>query len=85
MKSLATPDFWERYAKLPREIKRRARAAFRLWQDNSRHPSLCFKKVGDIWSVRIGKRFRALALQDNDSYIWFWIGTHDEYGQMLQK
>lgn len=85
MKSLTTPDFWERYSKLPREIKRRARAAYRLWQDNSRHPSLCFKKVGDIWSVRIGKGFRALALLDNDSYVWFWIGTHDDYEQMLQK
>jgi len=61
-KSLTTPDFWTSYRTLPPEIKRRARAAYRLWQNNPRHPSPCFKKVGEPWSVRVGKGYRALAL-----------------------
>jgi len=74
-----------RYKKLPPDIQRRARVAYRLWRNNPRHPSLCFKKVGEPWSVRIGKGYRALALQENDTYYWFWIGTHDEYEQMLTE
>jgi hypothetical protein len=85
MRSLATPDFWTNYAKLPPNIKLRARAAYRLWRDNPRHPSLRFKKVGDVWCVRIGKGYRALAILEVDTYFWFWIGNHDEYEQLLSR
>lgn len=84
-KSLATADFWTAYALLPPEIQRRSRTAFRLWRNNPRHPSLCFKKVGDVWSVRIGKGYRALVALEQDTYFWFWIGSHDEYEEMLAE
>jgi len=85
MNSSATPDFWAAYATLPPDIQRRARATFRLWQTNPRHPSLYFKKVGTLWSVRIGKSYRALAMLEQETYYWFWIGTHDEYEQILDE
>jgi hypothetical protein len=85
MKSLATPDFWASYGVLPPEIKHRTRAVYRLWRNNPRHPSLCFKKVGEPWSIRIGKGYRALALLEGDTYFWFWIGTHDDYEQLLSE
>jgi len=44
---------------------------------------LRFKKVGELWSVRIGKGYRALAIKEGDTYFWFWIGTHEDYDQML--
>jgi hypothetical protein len=78
MKSSTTPDFWTSYRKLPTEIKSRDRTAYRLWRANPRHPSLRFKKVGELWSIRIGSGYRALALLQDDTFFWFWIGTHDE-------
>lgn len=84
-KSSTTPDFWASYAKLPLEIKRQARAAFRLWRVNPRHPSLRFKKVGAAWSVRIGGGHRALADFQGGIFYWFWIGTHDEYERLLSQ
>jgi len=45
-----------------------------IWQ-----PSLHFKRVGRLWSVRIGLSYRALAVEDGTDFIWVWIGTHDEY------
>ncbi|CDI00961.1 hypothetical protein BN873_10217 [Candidatus Competibacter denitrificans Run_A_D11] len=30
------------------------------------HPSLHFKKVGKLWSVRVGSTHRALAVEDGD-------------------
>ena len=84
MKSLTTPDFWNSYAKLPLHIKKQARKAYQLWQENQSHPSLHFKKVGkNLWSARITQNYRALALKKGDDYYWVWIGTHDEYELLL--
>ena len=84
MKSLTTPDFWNLYAKLPLNIKKQARKAYRLWQENQSHPSLHFKKIGkNLWSARITQNYRALALKKGDDYYWVWIGTHDEYELIL--
>ncbi|OUL29267.1 hypothetical protein [Nostoc sp. 106C] len=84
MKSFATSDFWEAYAKLPEDIKEQAQKAYQLWQDNQIHPSLHFKKVGkNLWSARVSGGYRALALKKGDDYYWFWSGTHDEYDAIL--
>ena len=52
---------------------------------NPHHPSLHFKKTGKLWSVRAGLDYRALAVEDNDDFIWVWIGTHDEYERMIKE
>jgi len=79
MKSQTTPDFWNAYSSLPSNIKIRARLVYKLWIINPRHPSLRFKKTGNVWSIRIGDGYRALALMKDDTVFWFWIGTHDQY------
>jgi hypothetical protein len=48
-----------------------------------RHPSLQFKKVGRYWSVRVGLRYRALATEVDDGYLWFWIGSHADYDRLI--
>jgi hypothetical protein len=84
MKSFATSDFWQAYAELSPEMKKKARKAYRLWQDDPFYPSLHFKKVGkNLWSARVSGGFRALALKKGDDYYWIWIGTHDEYESFL--
>jgi hypothetical protein len=38
-----------------------------------------FKPVlGNIWSVRIGDHYRAIAYRNGDVGVWFWIGTREE-------
>jgi len=46
---------------------------------------LRFKKVGDVWSLRIGSGYRAVALLEEDIFFWFWIGTHDEYERLVSS
>jgi hypothetical protein len=75
MKSLTTRKFWEGYGALPVETKQIARKQYRLWRENARHPSLQFKKVNSVWSVRVTEDYRALALYRNGDYTWFWIGA----------
>lgn len=47
------------------------------------HPSLRLKKIGVFWSVTIGLRYRALAKERTEGLVWFWIGPHDRYEQLL--
>ena len=71
MKSLTNPRFWESYRKLPESVRRDARKTYRLWLANPRLPSLHFKKVGKVWSIRIGNtNYRALADAQNDTAYW---------------
>jgi hypothetical protein len=58
-------------------------ANFGLLKRDQRHPSLQFKKVGRYWSVRIGMRYRALAVEVEDGYLWFWIGSHADYDKLI--
>jgi hypothetical protein len=51
-----------------------------------KHPSLHFKRIGRLWSARVGIGHRALALdQAPDGVYWFWIGTHAEYNAILKR
>ena len=78
-------DFWDCYKELPEDIQRVADANYEMLRANSRHPSLHFKRVGRLWSVRVGIDYRALAVDGDDGLVWFWIGSHAEYDRIIQS
>jgi mRNA-degrading endonuclease RelE of RelBE toxin-antitoxin system len=80
-----TDRFRKCLEKLPEPIQRLSRKNFELLKTNPSHPSLHFKKVGRFWSVRIGIKHRALAVEDGKDFVWVWIGTHDEYDKMVKE
>jgi hypothetical protein len=47
------------------------------------HPSLQFKKVGKVWSARVGSHYRAVATPVDGGFLWVWIGTHADYDKLL--
>jgi hypothetical protein len=69
---------------LPSSIRGLADANFALLKNDPRHPSLQFKKVGQYWSVRVGLHYRALAVETEDRYLWFWIGSHADYDRLIR-
>ena len=86
MTSFTTPDFWRTYSAIPLSVKKQARKNYQIWLNNQSYPSLHFKKVGkNLWSARITRDYRALALKRDDDYYWIWIGTHDEYEIFLKS
>ena len=85
MNHRATPRFWACYRRLPVEVQRLADSCYALLRENSRHPSLHFKKVGHFWSARVGLHYRAVAVEDGPDLVWFWIGTHAEYDTILGR
>ena len=79
----ATPDFWYCYRRLPPEVRELADKNFALLRADPHHPSLRLKKIGTYWSARIGLRYRALARDRAEGLVWFWIGPHDVYDQLV--
>jgi hypothetical protein len=80
-------DFVACFARLPDEVKAQARKSYRLWRDNPSHPSLHFKRIHSneaLYSVRVGRGWRALGLLEGDTITWFWIGSHAEYDQLIR-
>lgn len=88
MNSHRTVRFLESFARLPSTIQEQARAADRLFEQNSWHPSLHFKRISKtrtVDSVRIGRGYRALGFLEEDTIVWFWIGSHAEYDQLIRR
>jgi hypothetical protein len=61
-----------------------ARKNYALLKANPHHPSLQFKKIGHLWSARVGLHHRALAAEDGEGFIRVWIGTHAEYDRLIK-
>ncbi len=88
MQSSVTRAFRQALNTLPIAVQEQAQKAYILWMQDSYHPSLQFKRVQPkppIYSVRISLNYRALGLLDGERIYWYWIGTHDEYEQLLRR
>jgi hypothetical protein len=83
VKHFASPQFWRFYRQLSPEVRALADKNFQLLKADSKHPSLHFKKIGRLWSVRVGAHYRALGLDKPDGVVWFWIGSHADYDKLL--
>jgi len=83
MRSFTSPSFWERYDNLPSSVQELADRNYQLLKSDPRHPSLRLKKTGRYWSVRVGSKHRALAVEIEEGLLWFWIGTHAEYDKLV--
>jgi hypothetical protein len=84
MNHFAARRFWEAYDRLPDNIRIVADKNDALMKENPRHPSLQLKKVGRLWSARVGLDYRALAVEAPDGLVWFWIGSHAEYTERVK-
>ena len=88
MNSRTTEEFRELFARLPVEVQRQVRAAYRRFQQNPHHPGLRFRQVHatePIYSARVGLHYRAVGLVDGEEIIWFWIGSHADYDALLAQ
>ena len=88
MTSLGTTDFWQLYHSLPPEIRAAAQNAFQKFLENQAHPSLQLERLrwdSRAWSVRITRNYRAVARRYGDDWLWFWIGSHEEFDRRFPK
>ena len=84
-RSFALPEFWKCYEQLPEAIQRLADKKYSLFQENPFHPALGLQKKGNVWTVDIGRSYRAIAVREEDDFHWFWIGPHEAYNKILRR
>jgi hypothetical protein len=88
VKSRTTAQFRKMLADLSGQVKEKTREAYRQFKKDPSYPSLRFKKVHPqlpIYSVRISRDYRAVGQLDEDTVIWFWVGSHAEYDKLLNR
>lgn len=88
MISRINADFRRDFARLPSAVQRQARAAYRLFLSDPRHPSLKFKKLPpfeNFWSVRINSQYRAIGRWHGDVILWLFVGSHGDYDKLLDR
>ena len=88
MNSFTTERFRACLGRLPEPIQKRALRSYRVFQKDPNHPSLHFKQVHGtrpVYSARVGLGYRALGVREGDAIVWFWIGTHAEYDQLVSS
>jgi hypothetical protein len=88
MEHRATSQFWQHYHALQSHIRSSADKQFSLLKGNPQHRSLQFKKIGDrhgeeIYSARVTLSHRALAFKRPYGFLWFWIGDHEAYEDLI--
>jgi hypothetical protein len=69
VKHLASPRFWRHYRELPELVRSLADKNFQLLKADPHHPSLHFKRIDRVWSVRVGAHYRALGMDAEDSIV----------------
>lgn len=79
MRYVRTERFKKAAARLPLEIQAKAAKAFRLFQENPRHPSLGVQRVQgmpDVWEGRIDIHYRFTFHYEDDTCVFRNIGPH---------
>ena len=83
MNHYTSSDFWDLYWKLPAEIRDLADKNFELLKANPHHFSLQLKRIEELWSVRVGRHYRAIGIDAPDGIQWIWIGSHADYDKSI--
>ncbi|HWS82710.1 MAG TPA: hypothetical protein VN207_00465 [Ktedonobacteraceae bacterium] len=86
MRSSRNRAFRKLFARLPLHVQKQADAAFRLFEGNPYHPSLHFKCINQqspLYSVRVGRGYRAVGWYEDGVITWRWIGSHADYDHLF--
>lgn len=88
MTSRGTTGFWKLYRELPPDAKIAARKTYAVFRQNPAHPSLRLERLAcdpRAWALRVTLNYRAVALRQGDTWIWLWIGTHQEFDRQFPR
>jgi hypothetical protein len=88
MTSHTTQSFREAFARFPKGIQSRARAAYQRFRIDPYHTGLQFKKVHrtrPVYSARVTNDYRVMGIMDGDEIVWYRIGRHEEYERLLKQ
>ncbi len=73
---------------LAKDIQKKAQQQYKLFKENPYHSSLDFKKIQrkkTYHSIFISEHWQAIGVEEDDTIIWFWIGSHEEYNNLINQ
>jgi hypothetical protein len=38
-----------------------------------------------LYSARVGISYRAVGVRDGNTMVWYWVGSHADYDQLLAR
>jgi plasmid maintenance system killer protein len=88
MKARRTLRFRRLYDALPEQVRRDADNAYKRFAAYPDYPGLNFERIqgvkAPIFSARVSQQYRVLGRsEENDTIVWFWFDTHQEYDKLL--
>lgn len=84
MISRTSSRFWKCYRKLPKHIRKEARKAKESILSKSSLQKGTFYP-SNFFFAYISKDYPAVGIQQNNQIIWFWLGSHNDYDNLLKK
>lgn len=82
-------QFKQQFEKLPSHIQKIAENKFKLFLNEPNHPSFRVRRIEKTknwkfphYEYSITMKYRATCFKDDDTYIWVFIGTHDEFDRL---
>ena len=85
LRSYLTVGFRKLYADLPPDVQRLADEKYQIFKRDPFYPSLEFQPKGKVWTVAIGRSYRAIARRFGNDLYWVWIGSHEDYNNVLGR
>ena len=86
MRSFRTHKYLQSLDLLPDRIRHQADKAFVQWLDFMENSTFydglnweCVDREEDAYTVRVALDYRAMCFRDGSDYVWFWIGTKEEW------
>jgi hypothetical protein len=96
VRSVRNARFRKAFEKLPDVVQRVARDAYERFRANPFDPTLKLhpiqgSRTPGVYAVDAGTHrgtaYRALGIwhKGKDVIVWFWIGSHEEYNQIIKR
>jgi hypothetical protein len=85
MKNKRTKEFKKLFVQLPIQVQQEVRDVYNLFSKEPYHRSLQFKRIDQcdpIYSVRIGRKYRAVGWYEGGVIRWYWVGSYEDYNHL---
>ena len=88
-----TPSFNDQFERLPDQIHKVSKTAFKRFRENPDFPSLSRHRLKDrkgaghkpgSFAVSVTSRYRSIYIEVDGVCIWYWTGTHSEYNRFTK-
>lgn len=86
LRSFTTPKFRKCLSDLPPTVQKKSQETYKKWLIDP--ASVDFRQLKgkkNVWRVSIcGGDWRAVGLVKDDTINWFWIGSHNDYENLIK-